>query len=270
MEHDTRGIAVERSLWKSVALPSEHGGWGLTLEPILLGLLVARSSAGALIGVAALLAFLQRTPVKLALIDRRRGRWLERSLFAARLATVEGLLMVSAALAAVRFAGIDWIMPVTCALPLVTIELWFDVRSRGRRLVPELCGAVGIASVAAAIAIAGGESTALAVGLWLLLAARSVAAIPLVRMQIMRIRRGSAAAAPSIVAQIAALVMGAVAVIVDDRLLVGACALGALVLIHLWWHRPNVTQVAAKVIGLRQMALGVALVVITAGGVWSS
>ncbi|VAV92581.1 Putative membrane-spanning protein, partial [hydrothermal vent metagenome] len=26
---------------RSIALPTEHGGWGFTLEPILLGLLVA-------------------------------------------------------------------------------------------------------------------------------------------------------------------------------------------------------------------------------------
>ena len=25
--------------WRAVAMPSEHGGWGLTLEPVLLGLL---------------------------------------------------------------------------------------------------------------------------------------------------------------------------------------------------------------------------------------
>ncbi|MDX2007394.1 MAG: hypothetical protein SFU83_19325 [Meiothermus sp.] len=30
---------------RSVALPNEHGGWGFTLEPILLGLLVAPGEA---------------------------------------------------------------------------------------------------------------------------------------------------------------------------------------------------------------------------------
>ena len=32
--------AKQRSPLRTVALPSEHGGWGLTLEPVLLGLLV--------------------------------------------------------------------------------------------------------------------------------------------------------------------------------------------------------------------------------------
>ena len=41
------GTARPRALWRSVAVPTEHGGWGLTFEPVLLGLIVAPSWAGA-------------------------------------------------------------------------------------------------------------------------------------------------------------------------------------------------------------------------------
>ena len=58
----------ERPGWRAVGLPSEHGGWGLTLEPVLLGLLAAWSVAGAALGVAAFLAFLVRTPAKLVAV----------------------------------------------------------------------------------------------------------------------------------------------------------------------------------------------------------
>ena len=61
-------------------MPDEHGGWGLTAEPALLGLLVAPSWAGAALGIAAFLAFLVRTPLKLVLVDRWRGRWLRPAL----------------------------------------------------------------------------------------------------------------------------------------------------------------------------------------------
>ncbi|GIW24085.1 MAG: hypothetical protein KatS3mg069_0352 [Meiothermus sp.] len=54
---------------KTVALPNEHGGWGFTLEPILLGLLVAPSWAGLGLGVFALAAFFTRHPLKLWLAD---------------------------------------------------------------------------------------------------------------------------------------------------------------------------------------------------------
>ena len=59
-------------------IPSEHGGWGLTLEPALLGLLVAPSIAGGALAIAAFLAFLVRTPLKVLLVDRRRHRELDR------------------------------------------------------------------------------------------------------------------------------------------------------------------------------------------------
>ena len=71
--------AKQRSPLRTVALPSEHGGWGLTLEPVLLGLLVAHSVSALCIGLAAVLAFLARTPLKLAVVDARRGRTLERT-----------------------------------------------------------------------------------------------------------------------------------------------------------------------------------------------
>ena len=44
-------------MWRSVAVPSEHGGWGFTLEPGALGAALAPSIAGVLLGVGALLAF---------------------------------------------------------------------------------------------------------------------------------------------------------------------------------------------------------------------
>src|SRR4051812_40820253 len=78
-----------RSVWRSVVIPSEHGGWGLTLEPALLGLFVAPTLAGLAAAAAALLAFLARTPLKLVLVDRHRHRQLARTRAAARAAAVE-------------------------------------------------------------------------------------------------------------------------------------------------------------------------------------
>ncbi|WP_426574944.1 hypothetical protein [Aquihabitans sp. McL0605] len=40
------GAAAPRSPLRAVALPAEHGGWGLTLEPGLLGLLITPVSLG--------------------------------------------------------------------------------------------------------------------------------------------------------------------------------------------------------------------------------
>lgn len=264
---DSLPVAQERALWKQVALPSEHGGWGLTLEPVLLGMLIAPSWGGAALGLAAFLSFLVRTPLKLAVIDRRRGQWQPRSVVAARIAAAElHLIAVSALVALVASADLRWAVPVAVAAPFVAVELWFDVRSRGRRLVPELCGSVGIAAVVAAIVLAGGRPSPLAAGAWLVLGARSIGAIPFVRVQIMRLRRGAGSTRHSDAAQVAALLVGAVAVVLDGQLAVGFGWLVLLAVVQVVWVRRAPT--AAKVLGIRQMALGVGLVLATTTGVW--
>lgn len=258
--------ADRRAAWKTVAIPSEHGGWGLTAEPILLGLLVAFSWAGVAIGVAAMLAFLARTPLKLALVDRRRGRELERTALARRIGAAEVLAIVVLGVAALAAAGSSWVVPVAIALPLFAIELGYDIRSRGRRLVPELCGAVGMGAVAAAIVVAGGGTTSLAAAAWLVLAARSIGAIPFIRTQISRLHRGGVSTRSSDLFQLLALVTAVIAAVVEPDVLVGSIAVAVIVVLHLVWVRRSPVP-RAKVLGLRQMALGFALVAATAMGV---
>lgn len=93
--------------------------------------------------------------------------------------------------------------------PLVAVELWFDMRSRSRRLIPELAGSIGIGSIATSIALADGASTRVAWGLWVVVAARSVAAIPYVRTQIQRTKSRPSPNWHSDVAQLAAINLGA-------------------------------------------------------------
>ena len=261
--------ASERATWKTVAIPSEHGGWGLTAEPILLGLLLAFSWPGAAIGAAAMLAFLARTPLKLALVDRRRNREFERTALARRIGAVELAAIIALGVVALVAAGWNWLIPGAIALPLFAIELWYDIRSRGRRLVPELSGAVGMGAVAAAIIIAGDGPVRLAAAAWLVLAARSIGAIPFIRTQIGRLHRGLVDTRSSDLFQLLALAVAAVAAFVEPDVLVGSIAVAAIVVLHLVWVRRSPVP-PAKVLGLRQMALGFALVAATALGVHAS
>ena len=182
------GVAARTASERALALlvPAEHGGWGLTAEPAVLGLLIAWSAAGAAIAVATLLAFLVRTPMKVVLVDRRRRRHLPRTRLAAVLAGAELALLAGAVAAALALAGARWLLPWLVAAPLFAIELSFDARSRGRRLVPELCGAVGITASAAAIVLAGGGTTSTAIAAWILLAARAIASVTFARVQVTR------------------------------------------------------------------------------------
>jgi hypothetical protein len=260
-----------RSPLKAVALPAEHGGWGLTAEPALLGLVVAPSVAGAALAAAALVAFTARTPLKAALVDRWRGRRLARTALAERVAAAElAVLVVLLAVAFATAGGSFWV-PLAVAAPLVAIELWFDVRSRGRRLVPELAGSIGIASVAAAIVLAAGEGGAhgsgprLAVGLWTVVAARAVASLPFVRVQLARAKGRPHRVVLSDAAQVAGLGLGAVAVALDGRLVVGLVALIVVAAVDVAAVRRPPPP--AVVLGIRQTVAGLAVVAATAAGV---
>ena len=261
-------VGRERPVWRAVAIPTGHGGWGLTLEPVLLGVIVAFSWPGVAIGLAAVLAFVVRTPLKLALIDRRRHRSLQPTGLATRVALLELAVLVALVASGVADAGTWWLIPVACALPLFAVELWFDVRSRGRRLVPELCGAVGISAIAASIVIAGGGDRRLAVAVWMILAARSLASIPYVRTQIARTRRKAASLATTDAFQFTGAGLAGLAVLavaVDDRVLVGAGVVMAAALAQsIATRRAGIA--AVKVIGLRQMAIGLTIVAATATG----
>jgi hypothetical protein len=78
-----------RSVLRSVAVPTEHGGWDLTLEPVVLGLVIFPSGAGLCLASAALVGFMARMPLKVVLVDASRGRHLERTTVARRLVAAE-------------------------------------------------------------------------------------------------------------------------------------------------------------------------------------
>lgn len=261
-----RHVDRQRPLWRVVAIPTEHGGWGLTLEPVLLGLFLAFSWAGVAIGVAAFVAFVVRTPLKLALVDRRRHRSLPRTRLATRVAIVELVLLLALGLVALNGAGWAWLVPICIAAPLVAIELWFDIRSRSRRLIPELCGSIGITAVAAAIIVAGDETNRLALAASMILGGRAIASIPFVRTQIARLRHGHAVLTATNVFQVAGAVLAVTAIAVDERVTAGAVAVVVVAALQAgWMRRPTVP--VAKIIGMQQMALGLAIVAATAIGV---
>jgi hypothetical protein len=259
---------------RSVVMPAEHGGWGLTLEPGSLGVLLAPSLAGLLLAVAALLAFLLRTPLRLMLIGRRRGEarprtavGLERMRLATRVAAIELVAMAMALVITVLLArDPGWWLPMVIAAPLLLIALWFDMRSLSRHIVPEIAGAVAIAGVAAAGALAGGAPWPLAIGAWVILGGRVFSSIPHVRAQVSRIHGRPAPTGPSALGDLVAVTTAAAAWWLDPALGVGALALvGVIVIQRITLLRP---PRPAKVLGVRQMILGFTVVGATAAGSW--
>lgn len=259
------GTAHQRSTVKAVALPAEHGGWGLTAEPVLLGMLLAPSWAGLTLGAAAMTAFVARTPIKIGLGDLRRGRRLDRTRVALAVGAAELVLLAALATTAVLIAEQPFWVPLLVAGPLLVTELVYDIRSRGRRLIPELAGSIGVASVAAMIVLAAGHELLAAIGVWAVLAARAVTSIPHVRDQIRRLHGRPTAAAGPILADAAAVLLAGAAAIAVPELLGGTVAIFTVVVAQrIGALRPAATAVA---IGIRQSILGVTVVVLTWLGV---
>jgi len=255
------GASPPATTWKSVAIPTEHGGWSLTAEPALLGLVVAWSLPGLALGLAAMVAFVARTPLKLVLVDRFRHRWLPRTTLAAQIATVEVAILLVLVGYAVGAGKAFW-LPLAVAAPLIIVELWFDMRSRSRRLIPELAGSMGIGSIATAIALADGASATLAWGLWVVIAARSFAAIPYVRTQILRTKSRPAPRWHSDTAQIGAVAVAAVGWAFGLVPAVVVVVIAILATVNLVAVR--LTPQRAVVIGIQQMFVGLAVIFTTA------
>ncbi|MEZ5183793.1 MAG: YwiC-like family protein [Acidimicrobiales bacterium] len=252
-----------RSSLRAVAVPAEHGGWALSAEPGLLALAVAPSLAGLALAVAALVLFLVRTPARAVAVGRRRGRWTTREQVAARVAAVEVAALGALVVVAAALGEPGWWWPGLVALVPGALAASYEVRSRDRRLVPELAGAVAVVAVAPMAALAGGASTSLAIGLWLVLAARSTSSIPHAREQVGRVHgRAPTGTGRS---DLVAIVLGAAAVLVEPALATGAASIVAIVIAQRALARRPVPRVA--VVGATQVALGVAVVSLTALGV---
>ena len=195
---------------KKIALPVEHGGWGIVLEPAVLGLAVVPAAAGIPIALAALLAFLARQPLKLSLNDLRKGKVYPRTRPAIFFALAYGVGATVMLAAAIALSGWNLLVPFALALPFGLIQLFHDARNDSRQWVAETAGSVAMGSVASSIAIAGGAGAALAFTLWLLMLCRSIPAVMYVRARLRLERGGRPATAAVLAVHVLALAASAV------------------------------------------------------------
>jgi hypothetical protein len=253
-------VTFEPVSLKKIALPVEHGGWGIVLEPAVLGLAVAPSWAGLAIGLAALLAFLARQPAKLAMNDLRRRRSYPRTRPAIRFALAYGAGAAAMLVASLLAGGWPLLLPLALALPFALLQLLFDANNESREWVAEVSGCAAMGSVGASIAIAGGAPASVAFSLWLLMLCRSIPSVLYVRSRL-RLERGKAtniripvaASALAILPAIASNALSTVAMVI----LLGRAAIGLSP-----WRRPS----RAQRIGFAEIGYGLLTVALIATG----
>jgi hypothetical protein len=258
-------LAVQPVRLRAVALPAEHGGWGMLGEPLLLGLLAAPSLPGLGVGLAAVFAFLARHPLKLALADRLQQRHTPRTVAALRFVALYAAL-ATASLAVAAGAPLGWWLPLAAAAPLALAQLAQDVRNKGRQLVPELLGAVALGSVAAALLLAAGRSAAVAAAAWALMALKAVSAILYVRARLRR-DRGLAYGRSAVFATHAIGVLAALGLaILGHAPWLAAAGFGLLLARAAHGLSRFGRRVRPQLVGLTELAYGLAFVLAVALG----
>lgn len=253
-----------------MALPSEHGSWGLALEPLVLGLLIAPSLAGLGLALGLLAAFLAHQPFQTAWRDRRKGKRYPRT----RAAEV----FVALYLAVSGFGGlwalveIGWgpFLPLVLALPLGLLFVGASSRGEMHTAGVEILASLALAAGATAVALAGDASPWLAWALWPLVAARSVPAVLYVRARL-RLERGeSPPRIWAIGAHAVGLVLAGLVVLWTPVPALALAAVTLLLLRALWglsrWRRPA----RPWKVGLAEIGWGILFVLLIALGGCSS
>jgi len=264
-DHEAHAPAPGRPKLRTVAMPTEHGGWGFTLEPILLGLLVASSAAAWAISLAALGAFLARRPLKIVSTDLVRRRWLPRSTMALLIGSIYAGLALGGTIAAFLMAGGRFWIPMLVAAPLALVALRADAHSKNRSFIAEVFGATAMGATVAAITVVSGWDLAPSFGLWFILAARDVAAIVLVRGQVRRLHDKPLGAAMIYTVQAASIAAATAAAVSGFVPWLSVAAIGIVGLVAL--VSLNRGPIEARIIGLTQMLVGLSVVIVTAAGV---
>ncbi|MBV9241336.1 MAG: YwiC-like family protein [Acidobacteria bacterium] len=166
---------------RSIALPNEHGSWGILFEPLVLGIAVAPSLASPFVAMLYVGAFLSRQPLKIYLADLRAGRDRAQTGVAKSLAFAYLSLATIGFFGSLAFAGVLPLLPLILTAPLGFITLWFDVSGKSRRVAPEMAGVVTLASSAAVCGLAAGWTVAGSVALSIIIILRLIPSMLYIR-----------------------------------------------------------------------------------------
>lgn len=240
---------------KTIALPAEHGGWGLLFEPIVLGLLLAPSIAGLYLALSVVGVFLARHPLTLLALNRRRPS--PRTRLAKQFATFYLIVASLTFLQAVLSSQYSFALPLLIAAPMALVQVAHDWNGRRRVLLPEIAGAVAILSLAPAIALADGWSNSTAFALWAIMIARAVPAILYVRACLARLHSRPASPLPMLFAHV--LSIGAIAWLASAALAPRLVIVAMTVLLlrsAIGFAFAGRRKVTAKQVGFSEIAFG--------------
>ena len=233
-------------------LPAEHGSWFMLGFPMVLGLLLRPSRAGACLALAALAFFLGRPPLRRLLNGQK-------DLAQARALVLLGASTVALGLAALLLSDFRFLISLVLVSPLVALALRADLDRAVRSLNVEMAAQGAFAGLASAILLAGGATPAEAGRAWLFVSLVGAANLAHVRRILGHAHRLEAPelAQRRIPVQVLHLLLLALsALLLATRGLAGALWTGWTVLLYLRALAPY-RPIPARKLGWREGGLSV-------------
>ncbi len=250
--------------WKTVALPAEHGGWGMLAEPALVAAVLAPSAATAGLCVAAAAVFLARQPLKLALTDLSRGVTYPRTTVAGRIAAAFLCVAALAGVAVAAHAPFAAWTYVALAAPFALVQLGYDVRRQGREVLPELLGSAALGALPATALAVAGAPAGVCVAAWLLLAGKNMAAVLYVRARFRMERAADLTGRPPAIAAHVALIGAAFGLAAVPPVVAPAAAM--LLARAAWGLSPWHARVRPQTVGWTELAFGLGWALVLSAG----
>lgn len=251
---------------KGVALPAEHGSWGFLFEPIVIGMLIAPSVAGLFLSVAAIGAFLTRFPLKLLVLDLRRGKLSARTKTVRKFVLIYGFITFFFFLLTIKTSEVNFLLPLIIALPLAIWQLTADFKNKSRTPFAEISGATALASVAACLTIIDGWSLSKSLAVWVILITRIVPSIFYVRAKIKIIHGQTPQKFSVILLHLAGLLIVCLLVWKNISPILALTAVFVLLIRAIHGLSNYSKTITAKAVGIREVIYGTLLTVALAVG----
>lgn len=174
---------------KAVALPVEHGGYGILLEAVLVGLGLAPTAAGVFYAFAFLAAFFMAQPAKVLLSEKVPLRVSSRRKAAILMLAVYGLPGAVFFLLGLNGTSASIFPALYVLLLFAAYQMLALLGRKNREFLTTVTGSMLLSAAAVFILLAGGSPLVKAVSVWILLGARAISAISYVRFRL-RAARG--------------------------------------------------------------------------------
>ena len=254
------GVALPPFSTRRIALPTEHGGWGFLVEPLVAGLAIAFSIGGAWIALMTIGAFLTRQPLKMLILDRMGMRDRRRALAASKYVLLYAAVFAVGLTGALLTASITSFVPFLFVLPLVALQNYYDIFRRSRHIVPELAGAVAISASVACITLAGGLALPNALALWAIFVLRLISSILYVRERLLLEKGKPFSRELPATAHVLSLVVVVILVSFDLASVLTLLVMAVLLHRSISGLSPTRTKLKAMQIGIYEVIYGAVLV----------